>query len=224
MLRVPLLSATLLLPLFLAPAAAGGVNSGTLRGVTRDAEGTPLGGVVVLAYNLEGKGNRSIVSDREGVYALENVAPGHYQLAAARAGFIAPPDTTVALEPGESLRVDITLASSPQPAAGSSRNAKAAVRDSSPNAASASLPLTGLERELLARLNVLEKRLAVLEARESNGGPADRRHVLPHATALVRQLQEMGVPIIYFGTDSATLLTSMQEMGAEVIASTGAFR
>ena len=172
MLRVPLLSATLLLPLFLAPAAAGGVNSGTLRGVTRDAEGTPLGGVVVLAYNLEGKGNRSIVSDREGVYALENVAPGHYQLAAARAGFIAPPDTTVALEPGESLRVDITLASSPQPAAGSSRNAKAAVRDSSPNAASASLPLTGLERELLARLNVLEKRLAVLEARESNGGPA----------------------------------------------------
>ncbi|MFY9674467.1 MAG: uroporphyrinogen decarboxylase [Terriglobales bacterium] len=44
-----------------------------------------------------------------------------------------------------------------------------------------------------------------------------RRHVLPHATALVRQLQETGVPIIYFGTDSATLLTSMQETGAEVI-------
>jgi uroporphyrinogen decarboxylase len=44
-----------------------------------------------------------------------------------------------------------------------------------------------------------------------------RRYVLPHATALVRRLQKSGVPIIYFGTDSATLLSSMQETGAEVI-------
>jgi uroporphyrinogen decarboxylase len=44
-----------------------------------------------------------------------------------------------------------------------------------------------------------------------------RRYVLPHATALVRQLQKAGVPIIYFGTDSATLLPAMNETGAEVI-------
>lgn len=44
-----------------------------------------------------------------------------------------------------------------------------------------------------------------------------RRYVLPHSTALVRRLQKSGVPIIYFGTDSATLLPSMQETGAEVI-------
>jgi uroporphyrinogen decarboxylase len=44
-----------------------------------------------------------------------------------------------------------------------------------------------------------------------------RKYVLPHATALVRRLQKTGVPIIYFGTDSATLLSSMQETGAEVI-------
>ena len=44
-----------------------------------------------------------------------------------------------------------------------------------------------------------------------------RRYVLPHATALVRRLQKTGVPIIYFGTDSTTLLPSMQETGAEVI-------
>ena len=44
-----------------------------------------------------------------------------------------------------------------------------------------------------------------------------RRYVLPHATALVKRLQKTGVPIIYFGTDSATLLPSMQETGAEVI-------
>jgi len=44
-----------------------------------------------------------------------------------------------------------------------------------------------------------------------------RRYVLPHATELVRALQKTGVPVIYFGTDSATLLASMKETGAEVI-------
>jgi uroporphyrinogen decarboxylase len=44
-----------------------------------------------------------------------------------------------------------------------------------------------------------------------------RRYVLPHATDLVTRLQKTGVPVIYFGTDSATLLPSMQETGAEVI-------
>jgi uroporphyrinogen decarboxylase len=44
-----------------------------------------------------------------------------------------------------------------------------------------------------------------------------RQHVLPFATDLVRRLQKTGVPIIYFGTDSATLLPSMQETGADVI-------
>ncbi len=44
-----------------------------------------------------------------------------------------------------------------------------------------------------------------------------RRYVLPRTTELVKRLQKTGVPIIYFGTDSATLLSSMKETGAEVI-------
>jgi len=44
-----------------------------------------------------------------------------------------------------------------------------------------------------------------------------RRYVLPPTTELVKVLQKTGVPIIYFGTDSATLLPSMRETGAEVI-------
>jgi len=44
-----------------------------------------------------------------------------------------------------------------------------------------------------------------------------RRYVLPHSTALIQQLKNSGAPVIYFGTDSATLLTSMQETGADVI-------
>jgi uroporphyrinogen decarboxylase len=49
-------------------------------------------------------------------------------------------------------------------------------------------------------------------------GVEDYRHyVLAHITELVRQVQKSGAPIIYFGTDTATLLPSMQETGAEVI-------
>ena len=44
-----------------------------------------------------------------------------------------------------------------------------------------------------------------------------RRYVLPQTTELVHNLQHTGVPIIYFGTDTATLLPSMKETGAEVI-------
>ncbi len=44
-----------------------------------------------------------------------------------------------------------------------------------------------------------------------------RRYALPHVTGMVKQLQKTGVPIIYFGTDSATLLPSMKETGADVI-------
>ena len=44
-----------------------------------------------------------------------------------------------------------------------------------------------------------------------------RGYVLPHVTRMVKELQKTGVPIIYFGTDSATLLPAMRETGADVI-------
>jgi uroporphyrinogen decarboxylase len=44
-----------------------------------------------------------------------------------------------------------------------------------------------------------------------------RKYVLPRTTELVKNLQKTAVPIIYFGTDSATLLRSMKETGAEVV-------
>ena len=44
-----------------------------------------------------------------------------------------------------------------------------------------------------------------------------RRYVLPRTTELVRNVRRAGVPVIYFGTDTATLLPAMKETGAEVI-------
>ena len=44
-----------------------------------------------------------------------------------------------------------------------------------------------------------------------------RRCVLPRTAELVKTLQQTGAPIIYFGTDTATLLPFMKQTGAEVI-------
>jgi len=44
-----------------------------------------------------------------------------------------------------------------------------------------------------------------------------RQYVLPFSTDLVQRLKKTGVPIIYFGTDTATLLPSMKETGADVM-------
>ncbi len=48
--------------------------------------------------------------------------------------------------------------------------------------------------------------------------PADyREFVLPITRELVRAVQAMGVPVIYFGVDTATLLPAMRETGADVL-------
>jgi len=44
-----------------------------------------------------------------------------------------------------------------------------------------------------------------------------RRYVLPRTRELVQSLRKTGVPIIYFGTDTASLLPAMKETGADVM-------
>lgn len=44
-----------------------------------------------------------------------------------------------------------------------------------------------------------------------------REFVMPLTTSLVREVQAMGVPVIYFGVDTATLLPAMRETGADVL-------
>ncbi len=48
--------------------------------------------------------------------------------------------------------------------------------------------------------------------------PGDyQQYVLPQTTELVQRLKATGAPIIYFGTDSTTLLSDMKRTGADVI-------
>ena len=48
--------------------------------------------------------------------------------------------------------------------------------------------------------------------------PTDyREYVLEPTTELIRRIQSFGVPVIYFGVDTATLLPTMRETGADVL-------
>jgi uroporphyrinogen decarboxylase len=44
-----------------------------------------------------------------------------------------------------------------------------------------------------------------------------RAYVLPFAKELIQALKKTGVPVIYFGTDTTTLVPSMKETGADVV-------
>jgi uroporphyrinogen decarboxylase len=44
-----------------------------------------------------------------------------------------------------------------------------------------------------------------------------RQYVLPRTTELIKRLKASGAPVIYFGTDTSTLLASMKQTGADVI-------
>jgi uroporphyrinogen decarboxylase len=44
-----------------------------------------------------------------------------------------------------------------------------------------------------------------------------RQYVLPRTTELIQKIKKSGVPVIYFGTETATLLKSMKQTGADVI-------
>src|SRR5579872_3180989 len=44
-----------------------------------------------------------------------------------------------------------------------------------------------------------------------------RHYVLPRTTELIKTLKVSGTPVIYFGTDTSTLLASLKETGADVI-------
>ncbi len=47
--------------------------------------------------------------------------------------------------------------------------------------------------------------------------PDYREFVLPATRVLVREVQSLGVPVIYFGVDTASLLPAMRETGADVL-------
>ena len=157
--------ALLMLPL--SSFAYGQSPSGAIRGITRDLDGL-LAHVQVVVHAVNGNTERTVVSNHEGAFVVENLKPGPYQLTATKEGFEGRSETTVDLAAHQTLWVDMTLVS-PNRSKGSSNLAPSG-RSQNPPAPedSENPPLTDREKQLLDRLNRLEQRLAAMEAKEDD--------------------------------------------------------
>jgi hypothetical protein len=168
--------------LLLTPLSYGGGSFGAVRGVTRNAEGAPLGGVQVVIHSLDEDADCTTLSDQRGAFLVENLKPGRYQLTANKSGLASLLTATVELAPQQSLQVDMTLAA---PADSRKTIASTRVADLPKPAANSNAegpPLTQREKQLLERIDRLEQRLAALEAgQERSAEPLSRPPVTAQA-------------------------------------------
>jgi hypothetical protein len=120
------------------------LRSGALRGVALDASGIPLPMANVLIHSADSTTDQKVVSDRDGVFTVDNLKPGSYIITASKEGLGSSPATTVQVVPNQTVRPYLVLAE--KPAA------------TTPPAATPA-PMT-VEQELQA----MKDRIAVLEA------------------------------------------------------------
>jgi hypothetical protein len=114
---------------------------GALRGVALDVAGQPAALANVAVRSKDGSVDVKVVSDDNGVFLVEGLKPGAYQITATKAGLASPPAATVEVTENQTARPYLVLA---------------AARSDTPAPAA---PLT-VEQELQA----MKDRIAVLEA------------------------------------------------------------
>jgi Carboxypeptidase regulatory-like domain/TonB dependent receptor len=91
-----------------APAFAQGEQSGAIRGRLASSDGLALPGAVVTVASPSLQGERSAVSDTNGVYSIPGLPPGDYAVRVTMPGFAAV-DRRVSVPLGSPLVVDSTL-------------------------------------------------------------------------------------------------------------------
>jgi len=84
--------------------------SGSLRGVTLSPDGFSLAAVNVIVHSIAGSIERSLVTDAEGSFAVKDLPPGSYQVAAAKEGFTSPSPITVEVAQNRTSNANVQLA------------------------------------------------------------------------------------------------------------------
>jgi hypothetical protein len=90
-------------------------GSGVLRGVARAPDGSPQSAVSITVHSIEQNGDQTALTGADGQFIVENLTPGVYELRAGKQGFVSPPAKTVAVAPGESLDIELTVQMSDLP-------------------------------------------------------------------------------------------------------------
>jgi hypothetical protein len=123
---------------------------GLVGGITRDfSSGKPLAKVQIVAHNLDKGTDRTAISDADGIFTFTNLEPGPYEVDATKDGF-ENLSAQVEVADRRVARVVLPLESV------ADAHQRADTRDS--------LPLTDREKQLLDRVDLLEQRLAAMEA------------------------------------------------------------
>ena len=93
----------------MAATGLGQTNPGSITGVVKDARDTPIPGVAVQAQNAETGAKGQSVTNDAGVFRIEALAPGSYNLQAELPGFTRFSRSSIGLQGGQTSTVDITL-------------------------------------------------------------------------------------------------------------------
>jgi len=94
-----------------APATAvPAATTGTLRGHIADQTGALIPGAAVTITNAAGATVKTTTADSAGAYSVTGLAPGGYVVQATYEGFAQFISPTIPLAPGQSKRVDVTMA------------------------------------------------------------------------------------------------------------------
>jgi hypothetical protein len=91
-----------------APLFAQGEQAGAIRGRLSSSDGLALPGAVITVVSPSLQGDRSAVSDVNGLYTIPGLPPGDYSVRATMPGFAAI-DRSVSVPLGSALVVDYTL-------------------------------------------------------------------------------------------------------------------
>jgi hypothetical protein len=96
--------------LLLGPNVVQAQNvSGSVRGTVLDKQGGSVAGADVKITNIETDEARVETSDKDGAYAFQSLAPGHYKLTVSKAGFKAFDENNIVLHVDDNLTFDIRL-------------------------------------------------------------------------------------------------------------------
>jgi outer membrane receptor protein involved in Fe transport len=97
-----------LLLAYSATSVAQGVQTGTIRGTVKDAQGLAVPGATVTATSPALQGDRTVVTDSDGTYLFRAVPPGTYNLKVELSG-MASAQKTADVPLGGVAEVDVTM-------------------------------------------------------------------------------------------------------------------
>jgi hypothetical protein len=82
---------------------------GAIVGLVRDSSGGSVGEAAIKVRNMDTNGLRQLTSDREGRFAVPNLAPGRYEVTTEKPGFQTLRQSGVELEINQTVRLELTL-------------------------------------------------------------------------------------------------------------------